>query len=108
MYIIKSKNYLKSYKKKIIDKHLTKEETRIKHIENLLKASNNLQDVMISPYKNIYHIEQKTGNLKEIYTARINNKLRLIMKPSGTYPYNKIEIEEIEFIEIDDKHYKEG
>lgn len=108
MYIIKSKNYLKSYKKKIENKHLTKEAERIKNIENLLSSSNNLQTVMTSPYKNIYHIEQKTGNLKKIYTARINDKLRLIMKPQGAYPYNQIEIEEIEFIDIDDKHYKEG
>ena len=108
MYIIKSKNYQKSYKKKILDKHLEKEKTRIDHIENLLLASENLRAVIQSPYKNVYHIEQKKNNLKEFYTARINDKLRLILKPSGNYPYNLIEIEEIEFIQIDDKHYKEG
>ena len=83
-------------------------ESRINHIENLLLASENLRAVIQSPYKNVYHIEQKKNNLKEFYTARINDKLRLIMKPSGNYPYNLIEIEEIEFIQIDDKHYKEG
>jgi hypothetical protein len=30
------------------------------------------------------------------------------MKPVGEYPYNNEEIIEIEFIEIDDKHYGEG
>ncbi len=30
------------------------------------------------------------------------------MKPIGEYPYNKIEIDEIEFINLDDKHYGEG
>lgn len=108
MYIIKSKNYQKSYKKKILDKHLEKEKIRINHIENLLLASENLHTVMLSPYKNVYHIEQKKNNLKEFYTARINEKLRLIMKPAGNYPYNLIEIEKIEFTQIDDKHYKEG
>lgn len=28
------------------------------------------------------------------------------MKPIGEYPYNKIEIVEIEFLKIDEKHYK--
>lgn len=30
------------------------------------------------------------------------------MKPIGEYPYKKVEITEIEFINIDDKHYGEG
>ena len=30
------------------------------------------------------------------------------MKPIGKYPYNILEIEEIEFIDIDNKHYGEG
>lgn len=47
--------------------------------------------------------------MKEIYTAKLNGKLRLDMKPCSDYPYNKLEdIIEIEFIEIDDKHYREG
>lgn len=63
--------------------------------------------LILNPYKNVYYIEQKKGNLKEFYTARINDKIRLVMKPVGTYPYNKIEIIEIEFIDIDNKHYGE-
>ena len=51
------------------------------------------------------NIPKKEGDLKEIYTARLE-KLRLHMKPIGEYPYNKIEIVEIEFLKIDEKHYK--
>jgi len=108
MIIIKDKQYLRSYKKNILDKNLTKEKSRIDNIENLIISSNNLQTLINSPYKNIYHIEQKHADLKEYYTARINNKIRLIMKPVGDYPYNKIEIKGIEFINIDVKHYGEG
>jgi len=89
-------------------KHLNKEILRISNIENLIIASKDLQTLMLSSYKNIYGIEQKRGNLCRIYTAQINSKLRLVMKSVGTYPYNLSEIKEIEFIEIDDKHYKEG
>ena len=64
--------------------------------------------ILITPFKEIYNIEQKKGNLKEFYTARINQKIRLIMKPIGSYPYNIMEITDIEFIDIDDKHYGEG
>lgn len=108
MIIIKSKSYEKNYKKLIKDKHLIKEMERIENIENIIIASKNLEMLILNPYKNVYHIEQKKGNLKEFYTARINDKIRLVMKPVGTYPYNKIEIIEIEFIDIDNKHYGEG
>ncbi len=30
------------------------------------------------------------------------------MKPVGEYPYNSIEIVEIEFLNIDNSHYGEG
>lgn len=108
MVIIKSKAYLKNLDKLIIKKNLLKELERINNIENLIIALPTLQDIVCSPFKDIYHIEQKKGNLKEFYTARINNKIRLIMKPLGEYPYNKMEIIEIEFINIDDSHYGEG
>lgn len=45
---------------------------------------------------------------KEIYTARINSKLRMYIKPIGKYPYKLEEIVEIELREIDDKHYGDG
>lgn len=107
MIIIKQNKYKKSFKKNIIDKHLEKEKNRINNIENLIINSKNLQSLINSPYKNIYGIEQKKGNLKEYFTAHINKKLRLIMKPVGEYPYNILEIVEIEFIDIDNKHYGE-
>ncbi len=108
MFIKETKQYLKDYKKKIVDKHLKKEITRIDGIKNLLISSTNFKEVMNSPYKQIYNITQKKGNLKEIFTAEVNQKLRLYMKPINNYPYNYVEIIEIEFIEIDDKHYGEG
>ena len=108
MIIIKDKKYLKSYKKYILDKNLKKEIDRIYNIENIIINALNLQALINSPYKNIYHIEQKKGNLKQYYTARINSKMRLIMKPVGEYPYNTLEIQEIEFLDIDTKHYGEG
>ena len=108
MVISKTKQYLKSYKKEILNKNLKQEMNRIENIENLIINSTNLQSLINSPYKSIYHIEQKQGDLKEYYTARVNSKIRLIMKPVGDYPYNKIEIEEVEFINIDSKHYGEG
>ena len=106
--IIKDKKYLKSYKKYILDKRLNSEINRISNIENIIINSINLQALVNSPYKNIYYIEQKKGNLKEYYTARINGKMRLVMKPIGKYPYNALEITEIEFLDIDNKHYREG
>ena len=105
MRIIKSKSYLRDYKKLIKD---PKDIQRIDSISILLLNAPNLHEVLLSPYKNVYHIEQKKGNLKEFYTVRINQKVRLIMKPVGEYPYNSIEIVEIEFLNIDNSHYGEG
>jgi len=65
-----------------------------------------MHTLILNNYSKIYNIEKKTGDLKEYYTARLNGKIRLIMKPIGEYPYNLIEIEEIEFTEIDENHYK--
>ena len=108
MVIIKSKKYLKDYDKIIKRKNLLKEEERIIDIEKVINAFNNMQELFASPYKNIYNFEQKKENLKEIFTVRINHKLRLVLKPIIEYPYNYIEIEEIEFVNIDDSHYGEG
>ena len=108
MKIIKDKIYIKDYKKKIEYKHLYKEIERIKNIEDLILDSKNLKSLIINPLSSIYGIEQKKGNLKEIYTAKVNPKIRLYIKPIGEYPYNMIEITELEFLKIDDKHYGEG
>ena len=108
MYIIKTKQYIKDYKKKILNKHLTREEDTIEMIEFALSSAKNLKEIINSDVAITYHIEKKSVNLKDIYTARINKKLRIYMKPIGEYPYNNEEIIEIEFIEIDDKHYGDG
>lgn len=108
MYIIKSKKYIKDYKKKIIEKHLTREEKSIEMIELAIIEATNLKELIHSDVAITYCIEKKTGNLKEIYTAKINKKIRLYIKPVGEYPYNNEQIIEVEFAEIDDKHYGDG
>lgn len=108
MKIIKGKSYLKDYKKKIVYKHLQKEINRIKDIENLILDSSNFKMLLLNPLSIIYGIDHKKGDLKEIYTAKINNKIRLYIKPIGDYPYNIIEITEVEFLKIDNKHYGDG
>ena len=108
MYIIKTKQYLKEYKKKILNKHLIREQETIELLEIALTEFKNLKELIHSDVAVTYNIEKKTGDLKEIYTARVNKKLRLYMKPIGEYPYKNEEIIEIEFIEIDNKHYGEG
>ena len=108
MKIIKDKTYIKDYKKKIVYRHLQKEIERIKDIENLILDSKDLKSLMLNPLRIMYGIEQKNGNLKEIFTADVNAKIRLYIKPIGEYPYNIVEITELEFIKIDNKHYGEG
>lgn len=108
MQIIKTTMYKRDLKKKILNKHLSKENEVILKVEDLLLKCSNMQELMNHPLRIIYNINKKTGDLKEIYTANINDKLRLYMKPVGSYPYNLVEIEKIEFEEIDDKHYGEG
>lgn len=108
MFIIETKNFKKDYKKKLVDKHLTKEIEKLENLQKIIVNSNNFHDLIVSPYKIIYGIEQKKGNLKELFTAKLNKKLRLVIKPIGIFPYDLIEIDEIELINIDDKHYGEG
>lgn len=108
MIISESAAYKKDYKKIIINKHMIREKEKIDSIKNIILSSNNLQELLCSPYKNVYCITKKSSNLKEYYTARINSKLRLIMRPEGEYPYNNLIIDKIEFVSIDDKHYGEG
>lgn len=108
MEIIKGKTYLKDYKKKIEYKHLNREIERISNIEELILDSQNLKELILNPLSTVYGIRQKKGDLKEIYTANINDKIRLYIKPIGEYPYNIVEINELEFLKIDNKHYGEG
>ena len=108
MKIIKTKNYIKDVQKKIKSKHKIKEEQIIEAIEELMIQSKNMKELMLNPLSIVYNIKKKTGNLKEIYTARINQKLRMYIKPVPQYPYNLEEIIEIELEQIDDRHYGEG
>lgn len=104
MNIIESDKYKKAYSK--ILKNNINDQRNLNDIKLLIKESFNLHELIINPLSIIYHIEQKKGNLKEYYSARINNKIRLIMKPIGKYPYKTIEITDIEFVDIDNKHYE--
>ena len=106
--IIKTKSYTKDFQKKIKSKHKKKEEETIEAIEELIIQSINMKELMINPLSRVYNIEKKDGNLKEIYTARINAKIRMYIKPIGEYPYKLDEIIEVELREIDEKHYGEG
>lgn len=106
MIIIETNKYKKSVQKVL--KNKKRELERLENIKNIIINSENLHELLLSQFKNIYRIEKKTGNLKEYYTARLNDKLRLLMKPVGEYPYKEVEIDEIIFEDIDDKHYGEG
>ena len=108
MKLLKTSVYKKDVQKKIINKHLQREFERIESIEELLKQSNDMKELMLNPLARVYNIEKKKGNLKEIYTADINAKIRMYMKPVGMYPYKLEDIIEIELKKIDDKHYGEG
>lgn len=107
--IYKSKKYLKDYKKYLVNKHLYKEIDRLEKIEGLIIESENMKSLINNPLSKIYYIEKKDANLHEYYTARLNSKIRLIIKPCSEYPYDNLNlIQELEFVYIDDKHYGEG
>ena len=107
--IIKSSTYKKEYKKKLENKHLNKEIDAIRKIERLIIETPNIKESMLNPLNIVYGIEKKSGDLKEIYTARLNSKLRLYIKPNAEYPYDNLEqIVELEFVKIDNKHYGDG
>ena len=104
MTIIETKAYKKTESK--ILKNKTKELEKLENIKNIMISSSNLKELMHSNFKYIYDIRKKDANLKELYSASLNGNIRLLFKPCGEYPYNEIEIVEIELIEINDKHYK--
>ena len=106
MNIIESSKFKKSYKKIIIGKHLEKEKENLNKILIIIQNTSNLQNLMNSKYQQRYHIRQKEGNLKEYISASLSQRVRLILKPIASLPYNYLEIEDIEFVEINDEHYK--
>ena len=108
MKIIKTTTYKKDLQKKIKNKHMKKEAETIEAIEELMIQSINMRELMLNPLSMVYGIEKKQGNLKEIYTARINSKIRMYIKPIGEYPYKLEEIIELELKQIEDKHYGDG
>lgn len=106
--IIKTSKYKRDLQKNIKNKHMKKEEETIEAIEELMIQSTNMKELLLNPLSIVYNIEKKKGDLKEIYTARINRKIRMYIKPVGEYPYKLEEIVEIELKEIDNNHYGEG
>ena len=104
MNIIESKAYKKSERKVL--KNKTKELEKLDNIKNAIIISSNLHELMLSKFKYIYDIRKKHGDLKEIYSTSLNGNIRLLFKPVGKYTYNEVEIIELEFLEINDKHYK--
>ena len=106
--IIKTSKYKRDLQKKIIKKHMKKEELTIEAIEELIIQSQTMKILMLNPLARVYNINKKSGVLKEIYTANINDKIRMYIKPVGIYPYELDEIVEVELIEIDDQHYGDG
>lgn len=107
MKLIETSRYKRDYKSEIIKKNKYKEKNEIDDIKTFLISKSTLYDVMADPLHFVYNIRKKNGDLKEYYTADINSKMRLFLKPLGEYPYNIIEIEEIELYKIDNHHYGE-
>lgn len=103
MKIIKTKAYERDYKNKL--KNKIEVMNREKFIIKALNISANLKVALNDTYLRTRHFEKKKGKLKEFYTARLNDKNRLVMRPVGDYPYDTILIDEIIFEEIDDSHY---
>lgn len=103
-------NYTSKYKrdlKKLENKHMHKEIKTLERIIMYLKSVNNMRALLDNPYSKIFYIEKKSGNLKDFYTARINEKIRLFIKPLPN-DNDLAYIIEVELCEIDFKHYNEG
>ena len=105
--IIESSKYKRDFKK-LKKKHLDKEINNINEIIDFISIFSNMKELLSNDLCKIYGIEKKKGNLKEIYTAEVNKKIRMYIHPVGEYPYDLEQIEIVELIEIDDKHYGEG
>lgn len=87
MKIIESSKYKRDLKK-LEKKHMIKEINNINEICDFIIIFNNMKELLSNELCKIYGIEKKKGNLKEIYTARVNNKIRMYIQPVGNYPYN--------------------
>ena len=107
MYIIENNKYKRDIKK-LQKKHMIKELKIIDEICEFISVFNNMKELVSNNISKIYGIEKKKGNLKYIYTAKVNSKIRMYIRPLGEYPYDLEKIEIVELVEIDDKHYGEG
>lgn len=87
---------------------MIKELKIIDEICEFISVFNNMKELVSNNISKIYGIEKKKGNLKYIYTAKVNSKIRMYIRPLGEYPYDLEKIEIVELVEIDDKHYGEG
>ena len=106
MNIIETSKYKKTYKKIIIDKHLSEEKEVLNIVLGIIELYPNLQSLMNSIYQRKYDIRQKEGNLKEYISVSINQRIRLIIKPISELPYNYVEIVDIELVQVNDDYYK--
>ena len=103
-------NYRSKYKrdyKKLLNKHMKKEIETLERIIMYLKLVGNMRELLDNPYSKIFHIEKKSGNLKSFYTARINEKIRLFIRPANEN-LDLVYIVEVELSEINLNHYNDG
>lgn len=107
MQILESSKYKRDLKL-LKKKNMTKQINSINEICEFISVFSNMKELLSNNLCKIYGIEKKKGNLKEIYTAKVDSKIRLYIHPLGEYPYNLEEIEIIVLEEIDSKHYGEG
>ena len=64
---------------------MIREKEKIDSIKNIILSSNNLQELLCSPYKNVYYITKKSSNLKEYYTAHVNSSFAIVNISCGYY-----------------------
>ena len=69
MKIIKTATYKKDLQKKIINKHMKKEEETIDKIEELMIQNYTMRDLLLNPLSLVYNIEKKKRKFKrDIYS----------------------------------------
>lgn len=94
--------------KKLRKDHRSNELEELEKFKLLIYNHSNFQEVMDDPLTKHFRLEQKSGNLKGIYTIHLNSKMRLWIIPVGKQPYKLVEIDTLKFVQVDDKHYGEG
>lgn len=102
-----SSRYKKGIKKLKKD-HKIHEMEELEKFKLLIYSHSNLQEVKDNPLSKHFSFEKKSGNLSDIYTAHLGSKIRVWVKPIGERPYKLTEIDSVQFVQIDDKHYGDG